>query len=164
LKTGKNKPANHFCKGPGLCMLDNLLCVKQSKMAKNYKIKIREKEFNVSLIKCKQSSLKLEVNGETYELEFQQSKPGISTKNAAVSSDLTSSQKQSAVVAPLPGVVSTIHVKKGAKIKAGDKLITLEAMKMENPVIARTDSQIKEVLVKTGQQVKAGELLIKFVF
>jgi pyruvate carboxylase len=62
--------------------------------------------------------------------------------------------------APMPGIVSTIAVAAGQKIKAGDVLLSIEAMKMESALHAERDGTIAEVLVQTGEQIDAKDLLI----
>ncbi|MGO1118495.1 pyruvate carboxylase [Rhodovibrionaceae bacterium A322] len=64
--------------------------------------------------------------------------------------------------APMPGMISTIAIKAGQKIKAGDVLLTLEAMKMETVLHADRDGTIAELLVTAGQQVDAKDLLLTF--
>jgi pyruvate carboxylase len=64
------------------------------------------------------------------------------------------------VGAPMPGTVGTVTVHVGQKLKRGDSLLTLEAMKMETTVRAERDGEIKEVLVKPGQQVDTKDLLL----
>jgi pyruvate carboxylase len=63
--------------------------------------------------------------------------------------------------APMPGVVSEIAVSTGQEVKAGDKLVVLEAMKMLTTVSANADGTIAEVLVKKGDQVDSDDLLVK---
>ncbi len=63
--------------------------------------------------------------------------------------------------APMPGVVSTVSVKEGQTVKAGDVLCTLEAMKMETAIHAEVDGKVKRVLVQPGQQVDAKDLLVE---
>lgn len=64
--------------------------------------------------------------------------------------------------APMPGVVSTIAVVSGQAVKAGDVLLSLEAMKMETAIHAERDGILAEVLVRTGEQVDAKDLLIVY--
>lgn len=66
-----------------------------------------------------------------------------------------------AIAAPSPSVVLTVEVKEGQKVKKGDLLLTLEAMKMEMTVSAPNDGTITEVLVKAGEQVAAGQSLVE---
>nr|WP_320131210.1 carboxyl transferase domain-containing protein [uncultured Holophaga sp.] len=62
--------------------------------------------------------------------------------------------------APAPGLVLKLHVKEGSLVKAGDRLLALEAMKMEMPVTASIDGRVRKVLVRQGVQVSAGEPLL----
>lgn len=65
------------------------------------------------------------------------------------------------VSAPMPGLVVTLAVGPGEKVAAGQKLVTLEAMKMETTVYAERAAKVEEVLVRPGVQVEAGDLLLR---
>ena len=62
--------------------------------------------------------------------------------------------------APMPGVISAIAVQAGQDVKAGDVLVSIEAMKMETALHAERDGKIAEVLVKAGDQIDAKDLLV----
>jgi pyruvate carboxylase len=64
------------------------------------------------------------------------------------------------VGAPMPGKISTVAVKKGDAVAAGQRLLSIEAMKMETAVYSPRNAAIADVLVKTGSIVAAGDLLI----
>ncbi|MGE0502379.1 MAG: pyruvate carboxylase [Rhizobiaceae bacterium] len=64
--------------------------------------------------------------------------------------------------APMPGVVSTVAVAAGQAVKAGDVLLSIEAMKMETALHAERDGQLAEVLVRAGDQIDAKDLLIVY--
>ncbi|QQA44038.1 pyruvate carboxylase [Pelagovum pacificum] len=64
--------------------------------------------------------------------------------------------------APMPGVVATVAVQAGAKVKEGDMLLTIEAMKMETGLHAERDATVKAVHVQPGAQIDAKDLLIEF--
>lgn len=64
--------------------------------------------------------------------------------------------------APMPGVVSTVAVSAGQSVKAGDVLLSIEAMKMETALHVEKDGVIAEVLVRAGDQIDAKDLLIVF--
>ena len=66
------------------------------------------------------------------------------------------------VGAPMPGVVSTVAVKAGQAVKAGDVLLSIEAMKMETAIHAERDGTIAEVLVATGAPIDAKDLLVVY--
>ena len=61
----------------------------------------------------------------------------------------------------MPGMVVTVSVKVGDGVKKGQKLLSLEAMKMETSVNAEVDGTVAEVLVKPGSQVDTGDLLVR---
>ncbi len=63
--------------------------------------------------------------------------------------------------APMPGVVATVCVSAGQKVKEGDMLLTIEAMKMETGIHAERDATIKAVHVTPGAQIDAKDLLIE---
>ena len=64
--------------------------------------------------------------------------------------------------APMPGVISTLGSKVGQEVKAGDVLLSIEAMKMETAIHAEVDGVVAEVTVKIGDQIDAKDLLIRF--
>ncbi|ANG96617.1 pyruvate carboxylase [Brucella pseudogrignonensis] len=66
------------------------------------------------------------------------------------------------VGAPMPGVVSTVAVSQGQNVKAGDVLLSIEAMKMETALRAERDGSIAEVLVRPGEQIDAKDLLVVY--
>jgi propionyl-CoA carboxylase alpha chain len=66
---------------------------------------------------------------------------------------------QGSLVAPLPAVVGRVAVSPGAKVCAGDLLLTLEAMKLEHPVLAPHSGTVAELAVRVGQQVDVGTVL-----
>ena len=64
------------------------------------------------------------------------------------------------VTAPLPGSVTVVNVKAGDAVKAGQTLIIMEAMKMENEVLAPADGTVTAVHVSGGQAVQQGDALL----
>ncbi len=64
------------------------------------------------------------------------------------------------VAAPMPGKVSTVAIKEGDAVKSGDRLLSIEAMKMETAVYSPRDAVIGEVRVKSGATVEAKDLLV----
>ena len=64
------------------------------------------------------------------------------------------------LVAPMPGKVIDLKVKVGSKVKKGDTLIILEAMKMEHQVKAIKDGKVTQVLIKKDDQLENGALLM----
>ena len=64
------------------------------------------------------------------------------------------------LIAPMPGKVIDVKVKKGKKVKAGDSLVILEAMKMEHSIKAVEDGTVSELLISLNDQVENGALLM----
>lgn len=65
-----------------------------------------------------------------------------------------------AVLAPIPGVVTKVCVAIGEEVKAGQTVVKLEAMKMENDITSLIDGTVKEVAVGEGTEVADGQLLV----
>jgi 3-methylcrotonyl-CoA carboxylase alpha subunit len=65
------------------------------------------------------------------------------------------------IEAPMPGKVTTVEVSAGEKVAKGQRLLTLEAMKMEHALIAPFDGTVAELAAATGQQVSEGTMLVK---
>ena len=66
------------------------------------------------------------------------------------------------VSAPIPGKIIEVNIQVGETIKAGETLMVLEAMKMENSIQMPQDGIVKKILIAQGNQVEANELLIEF--
>lgn len=64
--------------------------------------------------------------------------------------------------AGMPGKITKIFVKAGDQVKAGDPLLIMEAMKMENEMKAASDLKIDKIHVKEGNSIESGALLISF--
>ncbi|MDN3641764.1 acetyl-CoA carboxylase biotin carboxyl carrier protein subunit [Lutimonas halocynthiae] len=75
---------------------------------------------------------------------------------------LRSAKTVDSIKAPMPGIIIDLKVEKGQKIKKGDTLLILEAMKMENAIVSPKDTTIKEVYTTVGETVDKNKLLIDF--
>ncbi len=67
---------------------------------------------------------------------------------------------EGAVVAQMPGTIVDIDVNVGDKVTKGQKLLVLEAMKMENEIVAPHDGTVSEISVAAGALVNAGDVLV----
>jgi biotin carboxyl carrier protein len=74
----------------------------------------------------------------------------------------TSAGKVNNIKAPMPGLIIDLKVKVGDTVKAGDSLLILEAMKMENMLKSPGDGVVKSVKVKKGDAVEKNQVLIEF--
>ncbi|MET4488981.1 pyruvate carboxylase [Bradyrhizobium sp. LA7.1] len=129
-------------------------------------------EISVSIEKGKTLVVRLQAVGETddegqvrvfFELNGQPRM--IKVQNRAVANRRQVSRKADEandmhVAAPLPGTVTSVAAKVGREVKAGEVLLTIEAMKMQIAVRAGSDGRIAEVLVKEGAQVQPKDLLV----
>ncbi len=98
-----------------------------------------------------------ELNGQPREVlvEDRSLSAGATTRRKADPND----SRQ--VSASMPGLLTRVMVAEGEEIAAGQKLVTLEAMKMETTLYAEVAGRVAEVLVRAGTQVEAGDLLVR---
>jgi glutaconyl-CoA/methylmalonyl-CoA decarboxylase subunit gamma len=81
-------------------------------------------------------------------------RPGL-TNTASIATSRT-------LTAPMPGAIVSIDVAPGTRVKRGEVLLTLEAMKMMNAIRAPRDAVVSEVVVSAGQTVAFGDALMRF--
>jgi biotin carboxyl carrier protein len=147
---------------------------------KEYKYKINGNDYTVVIANVEDNIAQVEVNGTSYTVEMNKQikkaapliKPAVSAVapgNPAASTPAPSvpvvkpagtPMPGSPVKSPLPGVILDIYCKVGDKVKIGDRLFNLEAMKMENIINCDRDGEIKEVLVSKGAAVLEGANLV----
>jgi biotin carboxyl carrier protein len=70
-------------------------------------------------------------------------------------------KKNNEIYAFIPGTIQKIYVKKNDKVKKGDKLLVLTAMKMNNEVLSPIDGTVEDVFVKENDSVGKSQMLIK---
>ena len=100
-----------------------------------------------------------EINGQPRRIKVPDRAHGASGSAARRKVDASNG---SHVGAPMPGVISSVFIKSGQDVKAGDVLLSIEAMKMETAIHAERDGKIAEVLVGSGDQIDAKDLLIVY--
>ncbi|MFN4285000.1 MAG: acetyl-CoA carboxylase biotin carboxyl carrier protein subunit [Lacibacter sp.] len=102
--------------------------------------------------------LQVEVAGQTFTvtvydaLDQQLEQMGFST---------ASTKRIKEIKAPMPGLVLSIAVQEGQAVKEGDRILILEAMKMENSILIHADATIKRIAVRPGQAVDKGQVLVE---
>lgn len=76
--------------------------------------------------------------------------------------NLHAAQKLTTLKSPMPGLVLDIFIAEGDEVKAGDKLMILEAMKMENVIKSSGEGKVKNILINKGVAVEKNQALIEF--
>jgi biotin carboxyl carrier protein len=98
----------------------------------------------------------VDVGGETYAIEVEeQTRHIIRTRGGAAGG-----AGGQTVKAPLPGKITHVAVQAGDTVAAGQSLVVIEAMKMENELKAAAAGTVREVRVAAGQAVNAGDVLV----
>ena len=95
------------------------------------------------------------------EMESLETTSGSSAGKASGGSGRQRATKQGHVTSSMPGIIVAIMVKEGDKIKAGDPVLVVEAMKMENEVPAPIGGTVKSVNVDKGDSVNPDEALVE---
>ncbi|MDN3668376.1 acetyl-CoA carboxylase biotin carboxyl carrier protein subunit [Echinicola jeungdonensis] len=126
-----------------------------------YHLIYKHKSYNVELLKVDETAKKftIKLNGKVTELHVKDrfdlllERLGMNNK--------TGPQVKN-IIAPMPGLIFEIRVKEGDKVKKGDPLLILEAMKMENIIKSPGDGEVKKIMVKNGDSVEKNKVLIQF--
>lgn len=116
------------------------------------------KKFSIEIISCHQNEYELLVNGVSYSFSVETPFSLQRKKMLALQSSESTTIR---LKAPMPGKILEVMVKTGDMVKAGDTLLILEAMKMQNAILASTKGIIKKVLVREGDATSKSDLLIE---
>lgn len=141
---------------------------------KNFKFKINGNDYNVHISNVDGNIADLEVNGTPYKVEIdrelkQTKTPKLVRPEAVPSTDSHPSVAKTvspgvatsgAVKSPLPGVILSLNVKVGDTVKVGQRLLVLEAMKMENNIDSDKEGRIAAIKVNQGDSVMEGDVLV----
>lgn len=137
---------------------------------KEYKYKINGTEYVVAINKIDDKEAELEVNGTPFNVEIltEKKKPAPTIKRPqpvkpvehVAAPQAASSGRSAAIKAPLPGVIIDILVTEGDQVKRGQKLLVLEAMKMENNINSDKDGTVKAIKVRKGDSILEGTDLV----
>jgi biotin carboxyl carrier protein len=139
-----------------------------------YRMRLNGQEITVSCVRKNQDSLSLVVNGESYEVHCERTAETLQVALRGAIYECTVSDPRSLrarkktgladsgeqkLTASMPGKVVRIISVIGDQIKAGQGILVIEAMKMQNEVRSPKDGQLKQLLVRQGANVVAGEVL-----
>lgn len=103
------------------------------------------------------SSYNVTVDGRTYQVVVSEGDQIAQVVEKAVAPISSSAVP---VKSKLPGNVLSVQVQIGANVKKGDRLLVLEAMKMETPVVSPQDGRVSAIQVKVGETVRSGQTLV----
>lgn len=142
---------------------------------KNFKFTINGNEYDAEIIGIEDNTAEVSVNGVTYSVEIDRKLQATKTPKlvrtlAVPSTDSHPSVSKTAnpsapkgtgnIKSPLPGVILEIYVREGDNVKIGQKLLMLEAMKMENNINADKEGRVTFIKVSKGDSVMEGDILI----
>jgi biotin carboxyl carrier protein len=123
------------------------------------------------------SKYRITVDGKTYEMDVEligangasvqpvakavEAKPVVSAPAAAPVASKPAASSTGSVIAPMPGTILKVLKAEGDAVKAGDVVLVLEAMKMENEITAPADGTIASLNLAAGNTVAGGDLLFE---
>lgn len=127
----------------------------------HFHILYKNKTYRAEMVKrdVETKTYTIKLNGKTHSVKLKDKfdllleKMGIADAGAA---------KLNHIKAPMPGLIIDLKVKAGDSVKAGDALLILEAMKMENILKSPGDGIVKNVKVKKGDSVEKSQVLVEF--
>ncbi len=142
---------------------------------KKFKFTINGNQYETEVLTVEENIAEIEVNGTLYKVEVDKTMKAVKTpklvRQAAVPSTdshpsvaKTSSpagpKGAGSIKSPLPGVILEMYVREGDEVKMGQKLLMLEAMKMENNIEADKAGKVVSILKHKGDSVMEGDVLI----
>jgi len=136
---------------------------------KKFKFTINGTGYEVEVVSLEGDIARIEVNGKSYKVEIEKEQKKTKTP-VIVRSPLKEPEKdiekrtggpRTEVRSPLPGIITGIFVSPGDEVRKGQKLFSLEAMKMENEINAERDGVIATIKAGKGQTVLQEEVIIE---
>lgn len=138
---------------------------------KKFFFKIKGRQYDVEVQQYEEGVAQVDVNGTVYEVEVEgPKKPTAKTptlvrqrvdnkpEDAAIK---TSGARGGSIKAPLPGSIIKVNVNVGDNINAGDTVMVMEAMKMENNIQAESAGTVKAIKANIGDTVMQDDVLIE---
>lgn len=121
-----------------------------------YSLLLDGRSYEIDVLEMEEASLVL-VNGQPFRVEIQRERElgGRSRRKKA-----TAEASEQTVIAPMPGKVVTLLVKPGDVVRAGDGIVVVEAMKMENELKATHPGVVQRIHVSPGSVVEKGAPLV----
>lgn len=129
--------------------------------AGHFHILYKGKGYNAELVKtdADTKTVELKINGRKYSVQLKDKFDLLLEK---MGMNNTGAGKLNVLKAPMPGLIIDLRVETGQTVKAGDPLLVLEAMKMENVIKAQGEGTVKQLKIKKGDSVEKNQVLIEF--
>jgi len=136
---------------------------------KKYKFIINDVDYSVQINSVEDRTMEVDVNGTAYTVlldkEVKQTKTPTLLRSATIPSTdqgaaVKAAAKTGTIKAPLPGTIIDIFVKPGDSVTIGQRILSLEAMKMENNIESDKAGTVAEIKVSKGAVVMEGDTLI----
>lgn len=115
------------------------------------------RSYEADVVEEEEGVLAVWVEGETYRIEYQEE--GRRSRRSAGTTGQSVSGRQ-VITAPMPGKVAALLVSPAQEVSAGQGVIVIEAMKMENELKASRPGVVKEIMVQEGAAVGGGDVLV----
>ncbi len=138
---------------------------------KKFSFKIRGNKYDAVINSFEKNIVDIDINGTNYKVEVEQDVTPIQKPKTPklvrakvptkAGDENIVSKKAMLVKAPLPGTIISINCKQGNTVNAGDTLLVMEAMKMENNIQAEATGKVKSIMVAAGESVLQGDILIE---
>ncbi len=142
---------------------------------KKFKFNINGNQYETEILSVEDNIAEIEVNGTLFKVELDkeikssktpklvrpQSVPSTdSHPSVAKTSSPVGPKGAGSIKSPLPGVILDVYVREGDSVKMGQKLLMLEAMKMENNIEADKAGKVVSIVKQKGDSVMEGDVLI----
>ncbi len=125
---------------------------------KFYRIRVDGTDFKVGVEKLRDGLYRVRIGDKEAEVVVEDIYERMEHESQSLEV-VANEDVKDAVTTMLPGVVLKILVKPGDRVQAGDPVIIIESMKMENEIVSPRDGVVAEIFVKEGQRVEAGDVL-----
>lgn len=129
---------------------------------KEFKFKISGQDYSATVAEENAGSLVVTVNGQAYQVEVPQTKAAALVM-ARGNAGAAQAGGPKNINSELPGTVTKIVAANGQRVKKGDVLLVIEAMKMANDIVSDVEGTVQRIAVTEGQSVNQGDLLVEMV-
>ncbi len=142
---------------------------------KKFKFTINGNQYETEILTIEDNIAEIEINGTSYKVQLDKEIKSVKTPklvrptavpstdshpSVAKTSSPAGPKGAGSIKSPLPGVILDVFVREGDTVKMGQKLLLLEAMKMENNIEADKAGKVISIMKQKGDSVMEGDVLI----